>query len=227
MIRSLRTPVLAAGLIAAALIAGSLFFRSTDKSASSPVHAQPTMVDGIPQQGMVLGRPDAPVTLVEYADLQCPYCAQWEQQTLPALVSRYVLSGKVRIEFRGLAFLGPDSERGLRAVLAAGRQGRGWQMLTGLYARQGVENSGWLTDDMLRTVARSGGVDAARMFRDMPSAGITAEMSTLATQATRDGIHGTPSLLVGQTGGHLQQITLTTLAPSGTLPAVQRLLDAR
>ncbi len=227
MTRTLRIPVLLAGLIAAALIAGSLLFRSTDRPAAAALTpVQPTLVDGIPQQGMVLGRSDARVTLVEYADLQCPYCDQWERQTLPTLVSRFVRTGQLRIEFRGLAFLGPDSDRALRAVLAASRQGRGWQMLTGLYARQGAENSGWVTDDLLRIVAQSGGIDAGRMFRDMPGGDITSEMSALASQATRDGIHGTPSLLVGPTGGHLQQITLTTLAPSGTVPAVQRLLAA-
>ena len=50
-----------------------------------------------------LGSPDAPVTLVEYADLQCPFCAEWARGTFPAIVDEYVRPGQVRIEFRGLA----------------------------------------------------------------------------------------------------------------------------
>src|SRR5512141_2096373 len=98
------------------------------------------LLDGIPQQGTVLGKPDAPVTLVEYADFQCPYCAQWALGTLPALVRDYVRAGKLRIEFRGLAFLGPDSETALRAALAAGREDGLWNVVELLYANQGAEN---------------------------------------------------------------------------------------
>ena len=82
------------------------------------------LLRGIPQQGTALGSPDAPVTLVEYADLQCPYCAQWARDAFPELVRDYVRTGRVRIVFRGLAFLGPDSDAALRAALAAGQQRR-------------------------------------------------------------------------------------------------------
>src|ERR687895_662573 len=71
----------------------------------------------------------APVTLVEFVDLQCPYCREFAVDAFPALVEKYVRTGKVRIELRGLAFLGPDSERGLRAGFAAGRQGRMFDLM--------------------------------------------------------------------------------------------------
>ena len=74
------------------------------------------MLDGIPQDGIALGEPDAPVTLVEYADLQCPFCAEWALQTFPELVADYVRDGRLRIEFRGLTFIGPESEDALRAA---------------------------------------------------------------------------------------------------------------
>jgi protein-disulfide isomerase len=80
-----------------------------------------SLLKGIPQHGTTLGAPNAPVTLVEYADLQCPYCAQWALGTFPSLVQDYVRTGKLRIEFRGLEFIGADSDAALRATLAAGR----------------------------------------------------------------------------------------------------------
>jgi len=107
---------------------------------------------GIPQQGTVLGRPDAPVTLVEYADLQCPYCGVWARETLPQLVREYVRTGKVKLVFRGLAFVGPDSATGLTTALAAANQGRLWQVVDLVYANQGEENSGWLDDELLRSI---------------------------------------------------------------------------
>src|SRR4051812_750117 len=77
---------------------------------AAAVTAKTRAFPGIPQQGAALGRPTAPVTLVEYADLQCPYCAEWARRTLPVLASDYVRSGRLRIVFRGLAFVGPESD---------------------------------------------------------------------------------------------------------------------
>jgi protein-disulfide isomerase len=73
------------------------------------------MLAGIPQSGIHLGSPSAPVRLVEFADLQCPFCREYTLQTLPQLVQDYVRSGKVRMEFRDLAFLGKDSVTAGRA----------------------------------------------------------------------------------------------------------------
>jgi protein-disulfide isomerase len=97
----------------------------------------------------VLGSPDAPVTVVEYADLQCPFCAEWARRAFGEIVRDYVAPGRVRIEFRGLVFLGPDSEVALRTALAAGRQDRLWDVVHLLYANQGAENAGWVTQDLL------------------------------------------------------------------------------
>lgn len=96
--------------------------RVTQGSRAAP--AVQSLFAGIPQQGAVIGSPMARVTLVEYADLQCPYCGKWARETLPVLIKEYVRTGKLRIVFKGLAFLGPDSEKALRAVIVAGRQGR-------------------------------------------------------------------------------------------------------
>ena len=74
-----------------------------------------------PRTGTAIGSPDAPVTLVEFADLQCPFCAQWATDAFPDLVEEYVRPGRLRIEFRGLAFIGPDSEKALRAALSRRR----------------------------------------------------------------------------------------------------------
>ena len=85
------------------------------------------------------------MTLVEYADLQCPYCAQWSRETLPVLVDEYVATGKLRIVFHGLAFIGADSDKALRTAIAAGQDDHLWDVVHGLYASQGAENSGWVT----------------------------------------------------------------------------------
>ena len=84
---------LAVALVGALVLGGSLIGASrlgTEEGAASPSEPLPSILDGIPQSGTALGSPEAPVTLVEYADLQCPYCAEWTHRTFPALVDQYV-----------------------------------------------------------------------------------------------------------------------------------------
>ena len=74
------------------------------------------MLADIPQSNIYLGNPAAPVRLVEFADPQCPFCREYALQVLPQLVQDYVRSGKVRMEFRILSFLGKDSVTAGRAA---------------------------------------------------------------------------------------------------------------
>ena len=107
---------------------------------------------GIPQSGIVLGSPDAPATTVEFADLQCPFCAEYQARVFPELLDRYVRTGKLRIELRLLRFLGPDSDRLARAASAAAAQDRMWQLVELAYARQGRENSGYATNAFIKSL---------------------------------------------------------------------------
>jgi protein-disulfide isomerase len=227
-LRRTRTLVVAsAGLLAAgALIVASLAARTEEQKAPPTiVGAAETnaLFDGIPQRGTALGHADAPVTLVEYGDLQCPYCATWTQAALPALVRDYVRHGRIRIEFRGLAFLGPESRIGLEAALAAGRQGRMWHVVDLLYRNQGAENSGWLTERTLRRVGVSvPGLDTSRMLAERDDVG--GQIDAAQTAATAAGISGTPSFEVGQTGGRLHRVEVGSLDAAGLRPALDAAL---
>jgi protein-disulfide isomerase len=204
--------VLASGLIATSLIgAGSSEAGSVASPTAQPA-GEPALLRGLPQDGRVLGSPDAPVTLVEYADLQCPYCAQWARGAFPELVRDYVRPGRLRIEFRGLAFLGPDSEVALRTALAAGEQDRLWDMLHLLYANQGGENAGWVTQDLLDRIGGAvPGLDRARMLGQRWSAPVERELAAAAAAAERDRVSGTPAFFVGPTGGKLEPVMLSSL----------------
>jgi protein-disulfide isomerase len=180
---------------------------------------------GIPQQGPALGRRLAPVTLVEYADLQCPYCAQWALQTLPVLARDYVRTGRLRIVFRGLAFLGPDSRTALEATVAAGRQNTLWDVVEALYRRQGTENSGWVTEELLADVARGiPRLDSARWGSDRELRWTSVEIARAARSARAAGVSGTPAFMVGPTGGRLEPVALRSLGPEGIVPAIEAAL---
>ena len=154
-------------VVVAAVVAGTLLATGDDEGGGATTGVElagadetRALLEGIPQDGTAIGAPDAPVTLVEFADLQCPFCAQWATDAFPDLVEEYVRPGKLRIEFRGLTFIGPDSEKALRAALSAGEQDKLWQTVELLYQNQGGENTGWVSDELLDAVATSAMLDA-------------------------------------------------------------------
>jgi protein-disulfide isomerase len=183
-------------VVAVALIGASLIFAGGDDDESTPTQTTSTpstLFSGIQQDGTMLGDPTANVVLIEYADLQCPICRQYAEAILPTLVDEYVRTGKIRMEFRGLYFLGSDSEKALRHTLAAGEQNHLWDFQEGLFGRQGAENSGWVTDELLREVGSSiPGLDVDRVFADAGSQSVTAEMAESEEQQKDAGVPGTP-----------------------------------
>jgi protein-disulfide isomerase len=157
------------------------------------------MLSGVPQHGTTLGSANAPVRVVEFADLQCPFCRAYSLDVMPRLVQKYVRPGKVRMEFRNLAFIGPDSVREARLAAAAARQNRIWNLVDLLYLNQGRENSGFATDAFLRRVASAvPGLDVRRAFAERGSAGVTAQLEAADRAATNAGVNSTPTFLVGR-----------------------------
>ena len=130
----------------------------------------------------MLGSPSAPVTLVEYVDLQCPYCQQFETQSMPTVIERYVRTGKLKVEARILAFIGPDSQRGRAAAIAAAKQNRMFNFVQLLYDNQAGENSGWLSDDMVRSAAASvPGMDVAQLQSDSGTSAVDSQSRDATT----------------------------------------------
>jgi protein-disulfide isomerase len=197
--------------------------RSGDAKPEPAAAPARTFLTGIPQHGLVLGSRRAPVTLVEFADLQCRYCGQFARDALPTVAREYVRTGKVRLVYEGLEFLGVDSDTALRAVHAAARQNHGWDLIDGLFQRQGGENTGWVTDELVRSVAGGiAGLDVARMERDM--AAVDSRIQASHRLATTAGVDSTPTFFVGRTGRGLQRVELSSISPDALRPALDDLL---
>jgi protein-disulfide isomerase len=169
------------------------------------------MFKGIPQSSNTLGGPKAPVTLAEYIDLQCPYCGEFESTVLPRLVSQYVRTGKVRIEQRLLAFIGPDSARGRSAAVAAGMQNKQFNFSELLYLNQGTENTGWLDEQMVVAAASSvPGLRVPKLLTDAKSSQVSTTAKELDAEAKADAVNSTPTILVGPTGGKLTTVAMSS-----------------
>lgn len=157
---------------------------------------------GLDQAGTVLGDRKAEVTVVEFGDLQCPACAGFSEQVVPEVIEQAVRPGDAKIEFRNFVILGPDSDTAARAALAASEQDRYWEFVELFYRNQGVEGSGYVTDEFLTDIARGAGVpdlDAWEADRGDPR---WDEMIAETEQdAVAVGFTGTPSVLVEGPGG--------------------------
>lgn len=183
-------------------------------------------LSGIPQRGNVLGRPSAPATLVEYVDLQCPYCAEFETQVMPKVIATYVRSGKLKVVARPIAFIGEDSKRGQAVALAAAEQNRMFDLMQLLYVHQGAENTGWLDENMVkRAVASIPGVAVPRVLAARAS---TAEQAKqMETLAVADNVRGTPTILVGKDADSAVEVPLASPDDAASVTsAIERVLAA-
>jgi protein-disulfide isomerase len=182
------------------------------------------MLAGIPQKGIYLGKSDAPVRLVEFADLQCPICREYTLQSLPQLVQDYVRTGKVRMEFRNLSFLGPDSITAGRAAAAAAQQDKLWNFADVLYYNQGDENSGYVTQTFVDRINKAAGVDSSKADEYAASDASQEPLGAANTLANQHGVNATPTILVGKRGGDLKAVDADATDVSAYKSAIDAVL---
>jgi protein-disulfide isomerase len=164
------------------------------------VAATDALLAGIPQKGNVLGSPTAPVTLQEFADLQCPICQAYTLDSMPTLINQYVRAGRLRMVFHQLPILGPDSQRAAQVAAGAAQQNRLWNFADLFYRNQGEENTGYVTPAFLAKITAGARVNGAEALAQPPSAAVKDQLATDAALSNTFGFDATPSFLLGKTG---------------------------
>ena len=178
---------------------------------------------GVPEQGAALGAPGAPVTLVEFGDLQCPVCAEFARDALPTLIRSEVRPGRLRIVFAPLSVVGPDSRRGALMALAAGEQDRLWPFAELFWANQRDENSGYVTDAFLTALAdATPGLNAPRALAARSSSAVSGALASASAQAARLQVTATPSFALSRTGAGPVSFSPADLQASAFVEAVER-----
>ena len=205
------------GVIAIAIVAYvSLTGNDEPTKASSDIDK---MLAGIPQDGVTLGEPNAPVTLVEFADLQCPACKVAAEEVIPDVIAGPVKNGTAKSEFSNWAILGPDSVLAAKAALAASEQNRLQQFVENFYANQGTEGS--VTDDFLREIAEKAGIpdlDKWEADRNLPKWDQT--LLAVDNEAAEAGFSGTPSFAIRNPDGSLDPID--AVSSDGIIKAINQ-----
>ncbi|WP_243123599.1 DsbA family protein [Thermaerobacter sp. FW80] len=161
--------------------------------------AVPADVFQLERQPM-LGSPDAPVTVVEFADFKCPYCRDFTLHEFPRFKAAYVDTGKVRFYFINYPFIGPDSDtaaEALEAVYAQDPEGA-WAFIERVMQRQGPEDQQWATPEFLVELAREAvpSIDAERLAADLRARRYRDEVEADRAIARQVGVQGTPAIFV-------------------------------
>jgi protein-disulfide isomerase len=155
-----------------------------------------------------MGDPDAPVTIIEYSDYQCPFCANFWKNTETQLVEEYVKTGKVYFVFRSMGnFVSTnitrqtggtnnESELAAQAAYCAGDQGKFWEYHDTLFTNQLGENEGYFVRARLDAYAEATGLDM-NTFKDcMDSKKYQDMVNKDGLDGTNAGVNGTPSFVI-------------------------------
>ncbi len=193
--------------VVVALIVMSVSGGDSSSEAATPADTQggakvAALVKGLPQAGFAIGNPNAPVTVREFVDAQCPVCRSASEKTIPGIIKGPVKDGTARLIIETLTFIGSDSSSAALAIAAAAQQDRGFAYTEILYANQGQENSGWATDDVLTGIASATpglDVEAWKTARTGEAAANAVFASSDRGQAA--GVSATPTFVVKGPGG--------------------------
>jgi protein-disulfide isomerase len=149
-------------------------------------------VDGSPY----MGDKNAKVTVIEFSDYQCPFCARHFTATLPQLVSDYVKTGKVKYVLRDFPLQGlhPAALRAAEAAHCAGEQGKYWEMHDRLLNSQRA-----LGEKELPEYAKAVGVDVSKFEQCVSSGKYESQVRRDEEEAKKAGVSGTPSFFLGLT----------------------------
>lgn len=143
-----------------------------------------------------LGNKDAKVTLVEFADYQCPFCEKFFTDTMSELKAKYIDTGKIKFVYQDFAFLGADSTAAAEATHCAADQNKFWQFHDYLFKNQGQENSGWAAAANQKKFAKDLGLDTTKFNQCMDSHLYQKEVQAETAAGKKYGVSGTPSVFV-------------------------------
>ena len=149
--------------------------------------------------GMTLGNADAPVTIYEYSDFQCPFCGVAAAETVPQLDRDYLATGKAKLIFKNFAFLGQESRWASEAAACAGDQEKFWEYHNKLFEEQNGENKGAFKVENLKRFAAEIGLNQGDFNTCFDAGKYTGQIADEISEAENRGVNATPTFFVGQT----------------------------
>ena len=145
----------------------------------------------------VLGSADAQITIVEFGDYQCEACYHWFHNTRDTLIDNYIETGKAKLIFVDLPFIGQDSRIAAQASYCAEDQGKYWEYHTMLYTFQdGPPDSGWANLDRLNSFAFSLDMNIDEFNECMDSSKYKKRVKANYDEAVKNNARSTPTFII-------------------------------
>lgn len=212
------TPILVILLIVASFFIGSLYTKvqNIEKSgvtAQGSINNQQPVAPAQPQKPTkgvasvdndpVMGNKNAPVTIIEFSDYECPFCKRHFDETLPQLVKTYVDTGKVKIVYRDfpLSFHDPMATKEAVAANCAREQGgdsKYFQFHDEIFKRT-ISNGNGLNDEKIQIIAKDLGLNTSTFTSCLSDQTQTDEVKKDIADGTAAGASGTPTFVIGKT----------------------------
>lgn len=199
----------AAAVVAALVVAGVLIAVSmsggddgAEVADADTIAGIQASVEGIPASGLVLGDPEAPVTITEYSDIACIHCRTAALESLPTVIEQVVRSGEAKLQYVPTAFISASSERGALGVLAAARQDSAWPFAEALFHMQGNAASDWLSDGDMEAVAGELGLDVDAWREAYDGSAVESEFLDARDAIVEEEVASTPTFVVSGPGGN-------------------------
>ncbi|MDH3676894.1 MAG: haloalkane dehalogenase [Nitrosopumilus sp.] len=152
------------------------------------------------------GSPDAPITIIEFGDFQCPKCNQWFQNEKSTIVENHIDTGMAKVYFLDYTWLGDDSTSAAQAAHCAGDQEMYWEYHTHLYNNQGGINEGWASPDNLKTFAEEMGLETEVFNECLDSGKYDERVSHNNMVGASHNVEGTPTFFIIDSDGSVERI---------------------
>ncbi len=205
-------------VIAGIIIAGGIYFSQNPPSAAvkdlnngqTPTPAgQQNLPDAEITVGNMplLGDENAPITIVEFSDYQCPFCEKYFSETQPQIKAKYIDTGKAAFAYRDFAFLNsfvsvPDEESeshlAAQAARCANEQGKFWQFHDYIFNHQNGENQGAFSSANLKKFAAALGLNQANFNSCLDSGKYLEQVQNDTQEGQKAGVSGTPAFFIGK-----------------------------
>lgn len=181
-----------------AIIVATISILSMDPESIKADTIKPTKLSLDTRNGSpVLGDPNAPVTIVEFGDYQCPFCKRWNENTKPIIYEKLIATGKASLIYVDFPIIGPDSVKIHAGSYCAADQNLYWQYHDFAYASQGHENDGWANEENVKILAsKIIGIDSDKFNECIESKKYEQRVNDNRKIASDSGARSTPSFII-------------------------------
>ncbi|HJS65107.1 MAG TPA: thioredoxin domain-containing protein [Nitrososphaeraceae archaeon] len=150
----------------------------------------------------VLGNPDAPITILDFSDFQCPNCGRYVKNTEPLINETYIQTGKVSLVYKYFPVVGFDSINAALGGQCAQEQGKFWEFHELLFANQKSIDSGWVSKDNLKNfAAQISGLDIQKFAECLDDELYIDHINLDLEMAKKFQFRGTPSFIIVKSDG--------------------------